>query len=86
MGRHTCSWEVAGLEAGQPWCAGWQRLCTSTVWVLLTCATHAHTHPCIVVDGVVYVVDSGVVKQKEYNPRTGMDSLGVTPISRCGFC
>lgn len=35
-------------------------------------------------DGVVYVVDSGVVKQKEYNPRTGMDSLGVTPISRWG--
>ncbi len=31
----------------------------------------------------MYVVDSGVVKQKEYNPRTGMDSLGVTPISRC---
>ena len=37
---------------------------------------------CCAVDGVVYVVDSGVVKQKEYNPRTGMDSLGVTPISR----
>ncbi|KAI7837808.1 hypothetical protein COHA_008436 [Chlorella ohadii] len=36
----------------------------------------------VTVDGVVYVVDSGVVKQKEYNPRTGMDSLGVTPISR----
>lgn len=32
----------------------------------------------------MYVVDSGVVKQKEYNPRTGMDSLGVVPISRCG--
>ncbi|KAL4856425.1 putative pre-mRNA-splicing factor ATP-dependent RNA helicase DEAH4 [Chlorella vulgaris] len=36
----------------------------------------------VTVDGVVYVVDSGMVKQKEYNPRTGMDSLGVTPISR----
>jgi hypothetical protein len=34
---------------------------------------------------VVYVVDTGMVKQKEYNPRTGMDSLGVTPISRWGF-
>ncbi|KAL4440347.1 hypothetical protein ABPG75_003348 [Micractinium tetrahymenae] len=36
----------------------------------------------VTVDGVVYVVDSGMVKQKEYNPQTGMDSLGVTPISR----
>ncbi|EFN54077.1 hypothetical protein CHLNCDRAFT_136192 [Chlorella variabilis] len=36
----------------------------------------------VTVDGVVYVIDSGMVKQKEYNPRTGMDSLGVTPISR----
>lgn len=31
---------------------------------------------------MVYVVDSGMVKQKDYNPQTGMDSLGVTPISR----
>ena len=36
----------------------------------------------ITVDGVVYVVDPGVVKQKSYDPATGMDSLGVVPISR----
>ncbi|KAL6757999.1 DEAH-box nuclear pre-mRNA splicing factor [Haematococcus lacustris] len=38
----------------------------------------------ITVDGVVYVVDSGVVKQKHYQPATGMDSLDVVPISRVG--
>jgi hypothetical protein len=37
----------------------------------------------ITVDGVVYVIDPGMVKQKEYNPSTGLDSLLVHPISRC---
>jgi ATP-dependent RNA helicase DHX8/PRP22 len=37
----------------------------------------------ITVDGVVYVVDCGRVKQKTYNPATGMESLSVVPISRC---
>jgi ATP-dependent RNA helicase DHX8/PRP22 len=36
----------------------------------------------VTVEGVVYVIDPGVVKQKDYNPRTGMDSLGVVPVSR----
>ncbi len=36
----------------------------------------------LTVDGVVYVIDPGMVKQKEYNPHTGLDSLLVTPISR----
>ncbi|KAF8068452.1 DEAH4 [Scenedesmus sp. PABB004] len=36
----------------------------------------------ITVDGVVYVVDSGAMKLKTYNPGSGMDSLDVTPISR----
>ena len=36
----------------------------------------------ITVDGVVYVVDPGVVKQKTYNPATGMETLSVTAISR----
>ena len=35
----------------------------------------------LTVPGVVFVVDPGVVKQKEYDPQTGMDSLKVTPIS-----
>jgi ATP-dependent RNA helicase DHX8/PRP22 len=36
----------------------------------------------VTVDGVVYVIDPGTVKQKDYNPRTGMESLTVVPISR----
>jgi hypothetical protein len=36
----------------------------------------------VAVDGVVYVVDSGMVKQKSYQPSTGMDSLDVVAISR----
>ena len=36
----------------------------------------------ITVEGVVYVVDPGLVKQKSHNPQTGMDSLEVVPISR----
>ncbi|KAG1663950.1 hypothetical protein FOA52_001076 [Chlamydomonas sp. UWO 241] len=38
----------------------------------------------VTVEGVVYVVDSGVVKQKHYQPATGMDSLDVVPHSRVG--
>ncbi len=34
------------------------------------------------IDGIYYVVDPGFVKQKIYNPKTGMDSLVVTPISQ----
>ncbi len=36
----------------------------------------------ITVDGVVYVIDPGMVKQKEYNPQSNLDSLLVSPISR----
>ena len=36
----------------------------------------------LTIDGVGYVVDCGYVKQKCYNPRTGMDSLIVVPISK----
>eukprot|EP00899_Mesostigma_viride_P007205 jgi/Mesvir1/16486/Mv10044-RA.1 len=36
----------------------------------------------LTVDGIVYVVDTGVVKLKKYNPKTGMDTLAVSPISR----
>lgn len=32
----------------------------------------------ITIDGIRYVVDPGFVKQKIYNPKTGMDSLVVT--------
>ncbi|KAJ8037867.1 putative ATP-dependent RNA helicase DHX40 [Holothuria leucospilota] len=36
----------------------------------------------LTIDGIKYVVDSGFVKQMSYNPRTGLDSLQVVPISR----
>ncbi|CCJ29373.1 unnamed protein product [Pneumocystis jirovecii] len=36
----------------------------------------------ITIDGIVYVIDPGFVKENVYNPRTGMESLIVTPCSR----
>ncbi|KAK3032066.1 hypothetical protein RJ639_036280 [Escallonia herrerae] len=36
----------------------------------------------LTVDGVVYVIDSGYVKQRQYNPASGMYSLDVVPISK----
>ena len=31
----------------------------------------------LTIDGIVYVVDAGFVKQKMFNPRTGLDALQV---------
>ncbi|OIW19862.1 hypothetical protein TanjilG_27228 [Lupinus angustifolius] len=36
----------------------------------------------LTIDGIKYVVDPGFCKMKCYNPRTGMESLLVTPISK----
>ncbi|KAM4601428.1 pre-mRNA-splicing factor ATP-dependent RNA helicase DHX16 isoform 2-T2 [Polymixia lowei] len=36
----------------------------------------------LTIDGIIYVIDPGFCKQKSYNPRTGMESLIVTPCSR----
>ena len=36
----------------------------------------------VTVDGIVYVVDCGYVKQLIYSPRSGLDILDVVPISR----
>ncbi|KAK9473278.1 P-loop containing nucleoside triphosphate hydrolase protein [Dipodascopsis tothii] len=36
----------------------------------------------LTVDGIMYVVDSGFSKLKVYNPRMGMDTLQVTPVSQ----
>lgn len=36
----------------------------------------------VTIDGIYYVVDPGFVKQKVYNPKTGMDALVVTPVSK----
>ncbi len=39
----------------------------------------------LTIDGIYYVVDPGFVKQKVFNPKSGMDSLVVTPISQVSF-
>jgi pre-mRNA-splicing factor ATP-dependent RNA helicase DHX16 len=36
----------------------------------------------LTIDGICFVIDTGFCKQKSYNPRTGMESLIVTPISK----
>ena len=36
----------------------------------------------ITIDGIYYVIDPGFVKQNAYDPKLGMDSLVVTPISQ----
>eukprot|EP01069_Polyplicarium_translucidae_P002187 Polyplicarium_translucidae@DN1947_c0_g1_i1.p1 len=36
----------------------------------------------LTVDGVRYVIDSGYCKMKVYNPKIGMDSLQITPVSQ----
>ena len=36
----------------------------------------------LTVDGIMYVVDGGFSKLKVYNPRVGMDTLQITPISQ----
>eukprot|EP00055_Hartaetosiga_balthica_P016205 m.100938 g.100938 ORF g.100938 m.100938 type:complete len:1049 (+) comp9054_c0_seq3:32-3178(+) len=36
----------------------------------------------LTIDNIIYVIDPGFVKQNSYNPRTGMESLVVTPCSK----
>ncbi len=36
----------------------------------------------LTINGICYVIDTGFCKQKSYNPRSGMESLIVTPISK----
>ena len=40
--------------------------------------------PCIffLVDGIMFVIDSGYCKLKVFNPKIGMDALQVYPISQ----
>lgn len=47
---------------------------------IIFCTNIAETS--ITIDNIGFVIDSGYVKQKTYNPRTGMDSLLITPISK----
>ena len=36
----------------------------------------------VTIDGIVYVIDCGLCKETCYNPRTGMESLVIVPISK----
>jgi pre-mRNA-splicing factor ATP-dependent RNA helicase DHX16 len=36
----------------------------------------------LTIDGIIYVIDCGFAKQTSYNPRSGMESLIVTPVSK----
>jgi ATP-dependent RNA helicase DDX35 len=36
----------------------------------------------VTIDGVVYVIDCGFVKLRAYNPKTGIDTLTATPVSK----
>ncbi|KAF5738753.1 pre-mRNA-splicing factor ATP-dependent RNA helicase isoform X2 [Tripterygium wilfordii] len=36
----------------------------------------------LTIDGIHYVVDPGFAKQNVYNPKQGLDSLVITPISQ----
>jgi pre-mRNA-splicing factor ATP-dependent RNA helicase DHX16 len=36
----------------------------------------------LTIDGIVYVIDPGLCKQKSYNPRTGVESLQICPVSK----
>jgi len=36
----------------------------------------------LTIDGIKYVIDPGFVKQNSYNPRSGMESLIITPVSK----
>ena len=36
----------------------------------------------LTIDGIKYVIDPGFAKQNSYNPRSGMESLIVTPVSK----
>lgn len=36
----------------------------------------------ITIDGIIYVIDSGFVKLRAYNPVTGIDTLTATPVSK----
>ena len=36
----------------------------------------------VTIDGIVYVIDCGFVKQRAYNPKTGIETLTATPVSK----
>ena len=45
------------------------------------CATNI-AEASVTIDGIVYVIDSGFVKLRSYNPLTGIETLTATPVSQ----
>lgn len=58
--------------------------CVAPLKCIWVCTLWVASELFICVSGCVsqYVIDPGFCKQNSYNPRTGMESLQVTPISK----
>jgi pre-mRNA-splicing factor ATP-dependent RNA helicase DHX16 len=54
--------------------------CGQRVYYQVVLATNI-AETSITIDGIVYVIDPGFVKQNGYNPKTGMESLQIVPVS-----